>query len=483
MSSARTTRRPDRPDGRGTRRRGIFGVALLIAALAIAACTDRASTGPGNPISAAAAEFATDSLSGGDMTVFDATSNAFGDPGPAISATTLAGHVSGDRIFDGTFVPAPAPVNAGLGPRFDNVSCTGCHTNDGRGQPANGGAFPTILYRISLAGVGPHNGPVPVPGYGLQLELEAVVGVTPEASVTTQYNDSTVMLADGTSITLHEPRYTVSSLYQPITQPYLLSPRVAPPNFGLGLLEAISDSQIEAFASSPAALAAGVAGTVNYVWDSIGGTMRVGRFGLKANTPTIADQVGSAFDNDMGVTSSSFPNEPCSAPTPGCLTHSPDISDSVASLVVTYVRSLGVPARRNVRNASVERGASVFAAAGCATCHLPTIVTGTDAYEPALSHQTIHPYTDLLLHDMGPGLGDNRPDFAASGTQWKTRPLWGIGLTQLVNGRLNFLHDGRAQSLLEAILWHGGQAAPAAAYVQQLPTSDRNALLDFLNSL
>jgi CxxC motif-containing protein (DUF1111 family) len=131
----------------------------------------------------------------------------------------------------------------------------------------------------------------------------------------------------------------------------------------------------------------------------------------------------------------------------------------------------------------VRRGASVFVSTGCSGCHVPTLVTGTVANEPALSNQTIHPYTDVLLHDMGAGLADNRPDFAASGSQWRTRPLWGIGLTQLVNGRLNFLHDGRAQSILEAIMWHGGQAASAQGNVQQLSTADRNALLDFLNSL
>jgi CxxC motif-containing protein (DUF1111 family) len=454
----------------------------LVGALVLAAAcsSDKNMTGPGT--GGPPPGFANDSLAGGDMTVFDASGNAFGDVGPAIGGAELAERQIGDRVFDNTFVPAPAPINPGLGPRFDNVSCTGCHTNDGRGQPA-GTQFPSILYRISLPGMGPHNGPMPVPGYGLQLELEAIVGMTPEASVATQYTDSIVTLGDNTTVTLHVPQYTVSALYTPISGAYLLSPRVAPPNFGLGLLEAVSDSAIESLAASPAALAAGVAGTVNYVWDSVGHAMRVGRFGHKANVPLIVDQVGMAFDNDMGVTSSSFPSEPCYDAVPTCLTHAPDITDSVALAVVTYVRTLGVPARRNIHAASVQRGASLFASAGCAGCHLPTLVTGTVANEPALSNQTIHPYTDLLLHDMGPGLADNRPDFAASGSQWKTRPLWGIGLTQLVNGRVNFLHDGRAQSLLEAILWHDGQAAPAAQAVQHMSASDRNSLIDFLNSL
>jgi CxxC motif-containing protein (DUF1111 family) len=428
--------------------------------------------------------YANDSLSGGDMTSFDESSTAFGDPGPTVSGAELTLRTTGDRIFDATFVPAPAPLNPGLGPRFDNVSCTSCHTNDGRGfPPTTGTQFPSILYRVSLPGLGPHGGPVPVPDYGTQLELEAVVGMTPEATVGATYSDSTVSFPDGTTITLHSPEYTIGAPYMPLPAGILLSPRVAPPNFGLGLLEAVSDSAIQALATAPAALGAGVAGTANYVWDSIGGTMRVGRFGLKANQPTIPDQVASAFDNDMGVTSSYMPNEPCYDAIPGCLTHAPDVSDSTVQAVITYIRTLAVPARRNIHASTVQQGAAVFQSVGCAGCHLPTLVTGTVANEPELSNQTIHPFTDLLLHDMGPGLADNRPDFGASGTQWRTRPLWGIGLTQLINGRVNFLHDGRAQSVLEAIMWHDGQAAPARQKVQQLSTSDRNALLAFLNSL
>ncbi len=457
--------------------------ASCIAIVLLAACSsDHQVTSPGG--GGTPPSFAGDSLSGGDMTVFDASSQAFSQPGPPIAGAELAEHQAGDRTFDGTFVPAPAPVNPGLGPRFDNVSCTGCHTNDGRGAPPNGGTqFPSILYRVSVPGLGPHGGPAPVPGYGVQLELEASVGLTAEATVSAQYTDSVATFGDGTTLTLHVPAYAIGSPYVALPGMVLLSPRVAPPNFGLGLLEAVTDSAIEALAQSPAALGAGVAGTANHVWDSIGGTMRVGRFGLKANQPTIPDQVGGAFDADMGVTSSAFPNEPCYDAIPACMAHAPDISDTVLQAVITYVRTLGVPARRNVHGATVQQGAAVFAAAGCTGCHLPSLVTGMVAGEPELSNQTIHPFTDMLLHDMGPALADGRPDFAATGTQWRTRPLWGIGLTPLVNGRVNFLHDGRAQSVMEAILWHGGQAAASRQYVQQLSASDRSALLDFLNSL
>lgn len=482
---------PTTIDRRVTRRGGTFVMwrattaAAAAAAFVLAACSSdhQAPSSPGGPGTTPPA-FAGDSLSGGDMTVFDASSQAFSQPGPPVSGAELAQHQAGDRTFDATFVPAPAPVNPGLGPRFDNVSCTGCHTNDGRGLPPAGGAqFPSILYRVSVPGLGPHGGPAPVPGYGVQIEQEASTGFTPEAMVSAHYTDSAVSFGDGTTVTLHVPRYTIGSPYETLPATVLLSPRVAPPNFGLGLLEAVSDSAIEALASSPAALGAGIAGTANHVWDSIGGAMRVGRFGLKANVATIDDQAGGAFDADMGVTSPAFPNEPCYDAVPACLTHAPDISGTVVQAVITYVRTLGVPARRNIHASSVQHGATAFAAAGCSGCHLPTLVTGTVAGEPELSGQTIHPFTDMLVHDMGPGLADGRPDFAASGAQWRTRPLWGIGLTPLVNGRVNFLHDGRARSLMEAILWHGGQAAPSRQYFQQLPAADRAALIDFLNSL
>jgi CxxC motif-containing protein (DUF1111 family) len=475
---------PRRPAPPRPRHKQLGWLATLLLLLVAACSAHEPTAAGGSGTGGSASAFANDSLSGGDMTVFDASSGAFGHAGPAVTGAELASHQVGDQIFDATFVPAPAPVDAGLGPRYDNVSCTGCHTSDGRGQPPVAGEqFPSILYRVSIPGTDPHGGPAPVPSYGTQLELGAIVGLTPEATVSVQYTDSTLSFADGTSITLHVPQYTINSPYLPLPAQVLSSPRVAPPNFGVGLLEAVPSSEIVALAQSATAMAAGVAGTVNYVWDSVGQVVTVGRFGLKANVPTVLDQVGNAFDNDMGVTSSYFPNEPCYDAIAGCEAHAPDVTDSVVQAVRTYIETLGVPARRNIHTAAVQRGAQLFASTGCAGCHVPTLTTGTVSGEPELSNQTINPYTDLLLHDMGPGLADGRPDFLATGTQWRTRPLWGIGLTEIVNGRVNFLHDGRAQSLLEAIMWHAGQAAAARDSVQQLSASDRNALVAFLNSL
>ncbi|MBX6332386.1 MAG: c-type cytochrome [Gemmatimonadaceae bacterium] len=426
----------------------------------------------------------TDARSGGGMTVDDATSKAFSRPGPNLSAERLALHTAGDAVFEATFVPAPAEVNPGLGPRFDNVSCAGCHTGDGRGRPpAAGEAFNSMLFRVSLPGSDAHGGPMPVPGFGTQLALRASVGLTPMAVVTVTYTDSSGTFADGEPYTLRVPHYAITDPYRELPAGVLVSPRVAPPNFGLGLLEAVPDATITALASDPDAVDAGVAGHPNYVWDAAGQHVALGRFGLKANTATLLDQTAAAFNADMGITTSLFPTEPCDDDIPACADHAPDLSDDLLHAVTEYVRTLGVPARRKVDDATVQHGEQLFAGIGCARCHVPTLQTGVVAGAPEVSNQRIHPYTDLLLHDMGPGLADGRPDYLATGREWRTPPLWGIGLTAIVNGHTNFLHDGRARNLTEAILWHGGQGAAAADAFRRLSKSDRQALIAFLNSL
>jgi len=303
------------------------------------------------------------------------------------------------------------------------------------------------------------------------------------AAMGLQYTDSIDFFADGTPDTLHVPHYTLNAPYRAVPAGILLSPRAAPPNFGLGLLGAVPASTITAAASSPEALAAGVAGHANYVWDPTTQSVVLGRFGLKANVGSLLAQVASALNADMGVTNSVFPNEPCDDPIPGCLAHDPDISDSLLAAITTYIRTLGVPARRGASDTQVLRGQTLFSSVGCALCHTPTAETGTVSTDPELSGQRIHPYTDLLLHDMGPALADGRSDYLATGSEWRTPPLWGVGLTAVVSGPTTFLHDGRARSLLEAIMWHGGQGAAAREHVRNMSAADRNALVAFLLSL
>ena len=185
----------------------------------------------------------------------------------------------------------------------------------------------------------------------------------------------------------------------------------------------------------------------------------------------------------MGVTSSMFSAESCEGDRPECAPHAPEVSDEAVVAVARYMQTLGVPARRNLNDAQATQGEVIFYQAGCAACHTPTVTTGTLAGVPSVTNQVIHPYTDLLLHDMGNDLADNRPDFEANGKEWRTPPLWGIGLVQTVNGHSNFLHDGRARSLLEAVLWHGGEAKGSRDAVLNLSASARAALVKFLESL
>ena len=456
---------------------------VAVCALAVAACGGETPVRP--PSGPDTTNAGADPNSGGaQMTVVDATSRSFQLPGTSLSSERLAAHAAGDAVFDATFVPAPAPVNPGLGPRYDNNSCSGCHTGDGRGKPpVSGDQFNSMNFRVSGAGANAHGGPAPIDGFGTQLELRSIAGVTPMATVTIDYHDSTGTFADGTHYSLRVPRYLVSNPHAPFPMDAKISPRIAPPNFGLGLLAAVSDETIIGGATAEAAIDAGVAGHPNFVFDTIGRQTVLGRFGLKANMATLMEQSAAAASGDMGITTSIFPLDNCADPIVGCAPHPAELTDEQLAAVTTYIQTLAVPARRSVTAASVVRGERLFRGFGCATCHTQTMTTGTVAGAPEVSGQRIHPYTDLLLHDMGPGLADNRPDYLASGSEWRTPPLWGIGLTPVVNGHTNFLHDGRARSLLEAVMWHGGQAKAAREAVRVAPPSDRNALIAFLNSL
>jgi CxxC motif-containing protein (DUF1111 family) len=424
--------------------------------------------------------------SGGVNTVFDATSKAFGNPFPGLGGHNLAVHSLGDAVFGSSFVAAPAPVDPGLGPLYNNVGCASCHHNDGTGLPTAGDAQSSLLMRISLPGMDGHGGPVPVPGYGLQLHDKAIQGVLPQCTVNITYTYQTFSLPDGSTYELRTPTYTLSNTYTALAAGYLLSPRLAPAVYGRGMLEAIPESAILANADPNDANGDGISGRPNYVWDSTTHSTQLGRFGMKANVASVLTQVASAFVNDIGITNKIFPQENCTG-MPQCdggnTTGSYNLPDSLLNAVNFYIQTLAVPARRNVTDSQVVRGKQIFIAAKCSHCHIETFTTATNVAFPPLSNQMIHPYTDLLLHDMGTGLADGRPDYEASGEEWRTAPLWGIGLFTTVNYPPYYLHDGRARSLLEAIMWHSGEAQAPKHYVQQLSTSDRNALLSFLSSL
>lgn len=423
-------------------------------------------------------------LSGGAATVFDATSKAFTHPVDGLSAREMQVHELGDVSFEQSFVSAPAPVHSGLGPIFNNVSCISCHHNDGKGTPTAGFNNSSLLIRVSLPGEDEHNAPVSIPGFGFQVQDQSVFSSKPEAHVNITYADVAVTYADGSVVILRKPTYTLSNPYYPLPAVYNISPRMAPPVFGLGLLEAIPENTILSFADENDADGDGISGRPNYIYDTLSKKLDLGRFGLKANTINILHQVAFAYQQDIGVTNYVAPRENCEGEMQDDdLKDDPELPDSILNAVAFYVKSLAVPARRNVTDADVKAGEQLFTQIQCSKCHIPTIQTGVDLSLPQISNQRIHPFTDLLLHDMGDGLADGRPDFLATGTEWRTMPLWGIGLFPKTNGTAFYLHDGRARSIEEAILWHGGEAEKAKNQFMNLSKTDRDKLLKFLNSL
>lgn len=366
-----------------------------------------------------------------------------------------------------------------------NNACASCHQRNGRGKPNFEGEEPiSLLLRISIPGSNPHGGPLEIPFFGGQLQNRAVFGSHSEGEIVINYEEQNVELSDGEIVKLLKPNYSIVNTYISLPSNVLISPRIAMPVFGLGLLEAISEQAILANSDEFDSNADGISGKPNYVWDKIDKITKIGRFGWKANEPTLLQQTADAFNQDMGITSFYLPNESSYGQTQmDTFSNDPEINEQFTIATAFYTRSLGVPARRDVENEQVISGKKLFIASNCAKCHLTEITTGNNYLIAAFNNQKIQPFTDLLLHDMGTGLADNRPDFVANGQEWRTPPLWGIGLTQLVNGHTNFLHDGRARNLQEAILWHGGEAEEAKNKYIKLTKMERQSILIFLQSL
>ncbi|HKC68178.1 MAG TPA: di-heme oxidoredictase family protein [Bacteroidia bacterium] len=426
-------------------------------------------------------------LSGGSQTTFDQGSGAFDHSFDGLSVHDQLIHDIGDKEFSLAFVTSPAPVNPGLGPLYNNISCGSCHQSQGPGAPPTPGqpaGLEALLLRISY-GTDQHGGPGLVPDFGGQLQNNAVYGAQKEADYTFTYTTQTVVYPDGDSVQLKAPVYTIYNSYTSLPSGMMVSPRIPPEVFGMGLLENVGDATIIAMANEGVSNPAVIPGHPNYVWDVIKQQMVVGRFGHKAERPDLAQQIGIALNEDIGITNKIFPTESCYGQTQYASSNSKgtEISDSLFNCLVYYLKTIQVPARRNVTNPIVLRGQQLFNQAKCSGCHRETLVTDVNVAFPQVSNQTIHPYTDLLLHDLGTGLADNRPVYNASGSEFRTCPLWGIGLTQVVTGQTSFLHDGRASTLEQAILWHGGEASFSRNFFTNLSKDDRTALIAFLNSL
>lgn len=433
--------------------------------------------------------------------------DAFSQPAANLSAEQRMDFVLGEALFQRPWVSAPSSTIAsdGLGPLFNARSCALCHRQDGRGQVPDGSDEASgLVLHLSIPAPAGSSGPrgiaewiatLPEPSYGDQLQDHALPGHAAEGQVAVTWQDVPVELSGGETVTLRRPLWSVADpAYGPLAADVMLSPRVAPPLIGLGLLEAIPEAQILALADPDDADGDGISGRAAFVWSAEFDAPMLGRFGHKAGMPTLRAQVASAFHRDMGLSSALHRQGwgDCTAAQADCRA-APDgadaeqggleVSEAVLDLVTVYSAMLGVPARRGVEDAEVLRGRAIFHASGCASCHNPAFVTATLPEAPERSFQLIWPYTDLLLHDMGEGIADNRPEGRASGREWRTPPLWGIGLTGQVSGHTQFLHDGRARTLLEAILWHGGEAQAARDEIVALAPDDRAALLRFLESL
>lgn len=430
-------------------------------------------------------------LSGGGASVHDASPLAFSKSIDGLTGDDALLFFVGNSFFNQNWVTAPASTTArdGLGPFFNSRSCSGCHFKDGRGRAPeySGEVSSGLLIRLSTPGMGPHGEPLPHPAYGGQLHDQAIVGVPAEGDFSISYSTVSGQYDDGTSYSLREPNYQLNFTGYGGAGGVMFSPRVANQMIGLGLLEALSESTILERADAGDADGDGVSGRPNYVWNSLTQTTQLGRFGWKANQPNLLLQAAGAFLGDMGITSFVNPSENCTSPQNDCQNApnggQPEIEDDDLRKVELYCRTLAVPVRRNHNAPEVLKGKELFFSIGCESCHRSKMVTGNHPDVSALSGQTIFPYTDMLLHDMGEGLADNRPDFLADGNEWRTPPLWGIGLFQTVNGHTNYMHDGRARNLEEAILWHGGEAENSVNKFKALSSAQRNDIITFLNSL
>ncbi|MGI9477604.1 MAG: di-heme oxidoredictase family protein [Hyphomicrobiaceae bacterium] len=414
----------------------------------------------------------------------------------------------GNAVFRKLWVSSPASTKSsdGLGPLYNARSCQRCHLKDGRGHPpnANWPADNAVSMFLKLS-IPPQTdadrkalasgwiSAVPEPTYGLQLQDFAIQGHAGEGRMEKSYRKKHVMLAGGETVSLRVPSYRITALgYGPLHPATMISPRIAPQMIGLGLLEAVRETDIIAGEDPQDQNGDGISGRANRIWSDARNRLMLGRFGWKAAKPDVHEQTVGAFSGDMGLSTplaaAAFGDcterqQKCRHAPHGAPIGKTEVPENLLRLVVFYSRNLAVPPRRNLDTAIDRRGRVLFKQVGCASCHTPSFTTGPSSVSPHLAGQRIWPYTDMLLHDMGDGLADNRPEGRASGREWRTPPLWGIGLTNVVSGHTYLLHDGRARNVKEAILWHDGEARMSRDAFSRLAKKDRERLIAFVNSL
>lgn len=440
---------------------------------------------------------------------------AFKHPLRNLPKSSLIDYSVGFAFFKKLWVSSPTATTAsdGLGPLYNARSCIACHPGGGRGHPSTPYSATnktaeynsvSMFLRLSIPAqneadkallTSHKTNIIPDPIYGGQLQSFAVRGQSAEARLRLSYRDKKVELAGGEVVSLRHPSYSIDQLAYGKTHPQLMiSPRVAPPVIGLGLLNVIAEQDILQLADPDDANKDGISGKPNQVWSKEYQRVMLGRFGYKAGQPTLNAQNQDAFNNDLGL-STVLGRDPwgdCTEKQMICR-QSPHGDDPQfdhlevprlgTDALLYFIEHLSVPKRRHANDKTVLAGKQLFYHIGCTGCHKPSYTTPTIKQKPALSKQLIWPYTDLLLHDMGEGLADHRPEGDANGREWRTSPLWGIGLTKTVDKKAMYLHDGRARTLQEAILWHDGEAQAARNRFVALNKAQREQLLKFLGAL
>ena len=439
-------------------------------------------------------------LSAGSFTIRRFDRQAFSEPAPVLTHKQRHIFMLGRNVFNRQWA-AVTSLNGdwGLGPTFIADRCSACHVNTGRGSPpaSSDEQLLSLLVRLSIPGNDAHGGPKPHSSYGDQIQNRSMDGrnvdlaysgtpVPNEADLFLDWEEQTVAFADGETVTLRKPKLRIESLkFGELGNDVTLSLRMAPPLVGIGFLDAVTDETILAIAANQKSQ--NLNGRPNRVWDAVNKRMALGRYGWKANVPNLKQQIAAAALGDMGVNSNLFPEQNCPPVQTVCEKqlpgNFPEIIDHEIDALELWLQGLAVPARRDVDDPAVRRGAALFLSAQCAVCHAPEMKTGKFPKLPQLSDQAFHAYTDLLVHDMGEGLADGRPDFEAGPLDWRTPALWGLGLSQMVSGSTAMLHDGRARNVTEAILWHGGEAAGARKAFRNMPKSDRDALVKFVEAI
>ncbi len=423
---------------------------------------------------------------GGETSIEGFFVKIFEQPASNLNPSQLSFHRVADKAFGDVFVTAPGKINIGLGPVFNKNSCERCHVSNGRSPfPEKSEELNGLLFRISIPGEGTFGEPLGIPFFGGQLQTLAIFNQKPEGEIQWQFENKSIQLPDGEFIALRKPIFQIVNPYIPLPSNFLMSPRIAPPVIGLGLIEAIANSDLLSLEDPEDKDKNGISGKANRVWNFRTQQIEIGKFGWKAGQPNLTQQTAGAYNQDMGITNVIFNVENCKGQLQDDKAgDDPEINDSTLVAATFYTQSLAVPQRRNVDHADVINGKRLFFKIGCDGCHRQKYITGQHEQWNFLSQQTIFPYSDFLLHDMGEDLADNRSEFEADGKEWRTSPLWGVGLTKVVGGpNAFFLHDGRARTLEEAILWHGGEAEKSKTEFTKLSLKNRLELIAFLESL